>query len=99
MSVDLQTLTARVLAESRKPFAMDLIFDELDDSLLSGDIEGVRGWLASAAGSQLSIAQFLGALTITHVWRSNFEQERSAIVSRVRSLDPDRASELLRGFE
>lgn len=101
MAPELKTLTARVLATSSSSDALDLIYDEVDDSLLAGDFEGVRVWMCEAAPTLTSKSQLLSVLAVTGAaftyGRAKFASEQDAIMRRIEELDG--GDELTRGFK
>lgn len=65
----------------RRSEALDHVFNTLEDALLKGKHEEVRGVLSASLPyiGKMPESVFLSILVVTRPWRMHFEEERRAI--------------------
>lgn len=74
-----------LLAECRRPDALDHIFNTIEDALLAGDVEGPREVLREAVrrGTALPLSVFYSLLVVTRPWGAQLVAERRRLADVV----------------
>ena len=82
--------------------ALDIMFEEFDEALISGQFEEVDIYLRDAIVSHYRVETLVGFLSITFVWKNSLK-ERACFYDRVKvrveKSYPDRAEKILTGLE